>query len=185
MSSSRSYFLTSARLGFGHWRQDDLALAMTLWGDSRVSALIGGPFTAEQVAARLSHEIETLSACKVQYWPIFLLRDHQLAGCAGLRPYAEDVLELGFHLRPEYWGQGLAEEAARAVIAFAFETLGVKSLFAGHHPDNAASEHVLRKLGFRFTHEEIYPTMGLLNPAYLLANPNASIQRCSVQSRPG
>jgi RimJ/RimL family protein N-acetyltransferase len=82
-------------------------------------------------------------------------------------------LELGFHFRPAYWGQGLAQEAARAVIAFAFETLPVKALFAGHHPENTASERLLRKLGFRFTHEEIYSPTGLLNPAYLLMNPKA------------
>jgi ribosomal-protein-alanine N-acetyltransferase len=59
------------------------------------------------------------------------------------------------------------------VIAFAFETLGLKALFAGHHPENAASERLLRKLGFRFTHQEIYPPTGLLEPAYLLVNPKA------------
>ena len=174
MSESRTYFLTTDRLGFSYWNEGDLALATTLWGDPRVSVLIGGPFTAEEVSARLSREIEMMTACKVQYWPLFLLENNQLAGCAGLRPYGDDehVLELGFHLRPEYWGRGLAQEATRAVIAFAFETLGVKSLFAGHHPENAASERLLRKLGFRFTHQEIYPPTGLLNPAYLLMNPN-------------
>jgi RimJ/RimL family protein N-acetyltransferase len=59
------------------------------------------------------------------------------------------------------------------VIAFAFETVAVKALFAGHHPENAASERLLRKLGFRYTHQEIYLPTGLLNPAYLLKNPKA------------
>jgi ribosomal-protein-alanine N-acetyltransferase len=172
VTNARTYFLTTDRLGFGYWQQGDSALAMTLWGDPRVSAMIGGPFTAAQVAARLSHEIAAMIARQVQYWPVFLLEDGDLVGCAGVRPYREDILELGFHLRPEYWGQGLAEEAARAVIGWAFETLGVRSLFAGHHPANTASEHLLRKLGFRFTHQEIYPPTGLLNPAYLLMNPN-------------
>jgi [ribosomal protein S5]-alanine N-acetyltransferase len=172
MSASRIYFMTTDRLGFGNWSQEDLALAMSLWGDYRVSAFIGGPFTAQEVSARLHREIETMLECKVQYWPVFLLEDGKLAGCAGLRPYGEDrhIRELGFHFRPEYWGQGLAEEAARAVIAFAFDSLQLKGLFAGHHPDNAASERLLSKLGFRFTHQEIYPPTGLLNPAYLLTN---------------
>ena len=176
MSGLRTYFMTTDRLGFGQWGEDDLALAMTLWGDPRVSAFIGGPFTEDEVSALLHREIETLLACKVQYWPVFLRKDGDLAGCAGLRPYGNDkrILELGFHFRPEYWGQGLAQEAARAVIAFAFETLELNALFAGHHPENVPSEHLLKKLGFRFTHQEIYPPTGLLNPAYLLTNPEAS-----------
>jgi [ribosomal protein S5]-alanine N-acetyltransferase len=175
VSGSRTYFLTTDRLGFSHWNEDDLALAMKLWGDPAVSAFIGGPFAAQEVETRLAREIETLDACKVQYWPVFLLQDGELAGCAGLRPYGdnEHIMELGFHFLPGCWGQGLAQEAARAVIAFAFETIALKGLFAGHHPQNAASERLLRKLGFRFTHQEIYPPTGLLNPAYLLMNPKA------------
>jgi [ribosomal protein S5]-alanine N-acetyltransferase len=173
VSQSRPYFLTTDRLGFSYWHEDDLALAMSLWGDPRVSAWIGGPFTEEGVRVRLEREIETGLARGVQYWPVFSLQYGELAGCAGLRPYGEDkqVLELGFHFRPQYWGQGLAQEAARAVIAFAFETLAVKALFAGRHPENAASERLLRKLGFRYTHQEIYAPTGLLNPAYLIKNP--------------
>jgi [ribosomal protein S5]-alanine N-acetyltransferase len=175
VTGSRAYFLTTERLGFGHWNGDDLVLAMTLWGDPRVSAWIGGPFTAEQVKTRLDREIEMLLTSKVQYWPVFLRKDGELAGCAGLRPYGNDehVLELGFHFLPQCWGHGLAQEAARAVIAFAFETLGVKALFAGHYPENAASERLLRRLGFRYTHQEIYLPTGLLNPSYLLKNPKA------------
>lgn len=149
---------------------------MRLWGDPKVTAFLGGPFTPEEVSARLSREIAMMIACKVQYWPVFLRENDDLVGCAGLRPYTNDggVLELGFHLRPDYWGQGLAHEAARAVIDFAFGTRGIKSLFAGHHPENEASERLLKKLGFRWTHEEIYPPTGLMNPAYRLGNPEAT-----------
>ena len=174
---TRTYFLTTDRLGFGHWNREDEGLALSLWGDEKVSVLIGGPFTAEEVCARLDREIATMTVYKIQYWPVFLSASGDLAGCAGLRPYREGLLELGFHLRPEYWGRGLAEEAARAVIDYAFETLGLRSLFAGHHPDNAASQHVLMKLGFHFTHQEIYPPTGLLNPSYLLTTPNRRPQR--------
>ena len=170
MNWPRDYFLTTDRLGLGYWYEGDLASALTLWGDPKVAEFIGGPFTAEDVSARLRREIETMSTHRIQYWPVFLLQNGDLAGCAGLRPYGNDahVLELGFHFRPTYWGQGLAEEAARAVIAYAFETLAIHSLFAGHHPANVASKGLLKKLGFRWTHQEIYSPTGLLNPAYLL-----------------
>jgi ribosomal-protein-alanine N-acetyltransferase len=169
----RPYFLTSERLGFSHWLTSDLSLAHELWGNAEVTSLIGGPFTAEQVEQRLNREVASMDAHNVQYWPVFLLETHQHAGCAGLRPYRVDerVYELGFHFRPEYWDRGLAQEVGRAVIAYAFDHLGAKALFAGHHPANAASARVLAKLGFHFTHEEFYPPTGLKHPSYLLTRP--------------
>lgn len=58
------YFLTTDRLGFGHWNESDLEMATTLWGDSRVAEFIGGPFTAENIRARLTREIETMIASR-------------------------------------------------------------------------------------------------------------------------
>jgi RimJ/RimL family protein N-acetyltransferase len=49
--------------------------------------------------------------------------------------------------------------------------LGAASLFAGHHPDNAASKHALERLGFRYTHHELYPPTGLEHPGYELVRP--------------
>ncbi|HYL73568.1 MAG TPA: GNAT family N-acetyltransferase [Bryobacteraceae bacterium] len=97
-------------------------------------------------------------------------RTARTPGCAGLRPYRieERIYALGFHLRPEHQGRGLAEEASRAIIDFAFDTIGAKALFAGHHPENHASRRILSKLGFRLTHEEFFPPTGLLHPSYLL-----------------
>ena len=170
---SRAFFLTTGRLGFSHWLPGDLPLAQGLWGNVEVTSLIGGPFTPEQVEQRLQSEIGSLTAHGVQYWPVFLLESDQHAGCAGLRPYRLDqqVYELGFHFRPEYWGRGLAQEAGRAVIAFAFEQMGASALFAGHHPANSQSSRVLAKLGFQFTHEEFYPPTGLKHLSYLLTRP--------------
>jgi RimJ/RimL family protein N-acetyltransferase len=174
VASVPDYFLKSARLGFRCWSKDDLPLAIALWGDAKVTALIGGPFNARQVEERLIREIECLAIHKVQYWPIFLLSNGEHAGCAGLRPdcAGEQVYELGFHLRSEFWGRGLAEEAGRAVISHAFDALGAKALFAGHHPENRASRRVLEKLGFRMTHEELYPPTGLMHPSYWLERPH-------------
>lgn len=169
-SPARDYFLTSERLGFGHWSMNDLMLAHQLWGNAEVTSLIGGPFADEQIEQRLNREIACMSAYDVQYWPVFLLENDQFAGCAGLRPYRLDqrIYELGFHLRPEYWGRGLAPEAGQAVIALAFENLGAEALFAGHHPANSASRRVLTKLGFQFTHEEFYAPTGLKHSSHLL-----------------
>jgi RimJ/RimL family protein N-acetyltransferase len=164
------YFLKSPRLGFRCWSMEDLPLAIELWGDPAVTSLLGGPFTPQQVEERLKKEIGTMNAHGAQYWPVFLLDSADHAGCAGLRPYRieDKIYELGFHLRPAYWGRGLAEEAARAAMAFGFETLGAAALFAGHHQENRASKHILLKLGFRYTHDEFYEPTGMEHPSYLL-----------------
>ena len=59
-------------------------------------------------------------------------------------------------------------EAARAVIPFAFQTIGAKGLSAGHHPENLASKKVIEKLGFRYTHHEFFEAVGIDIPYYLL-----------------
>ncbi len=170
----RDYFLKSQRLGFSHWSVDDLPLALALWGDAEVTRFIGGPFSRDRVKEKLDRELAFMSAHRVQYWPIFLLSNGEHVGCAGLRPHKpeEKIYELGFHLRPAYWGQGFALEAGRAVIAWAFNTLDASALFAGHHPSNTASRRVLEKLGFPFTHEEFYEPTGALHLSYLLPRPD-------------
>ncbi|OFW68666.1 MAG: GNAT family N-acetyltransferase, partial [Actinobacteria bacterium RBG_13_63_9] len=165
-----TYFLQSERLGFRFWSDADMDLAMSLWGDPEVTRLIGGPFSREQVAERLAREIATMQSHGVQYWPVFLLATGEHMGCCGLRPYKaeEKVYEIGVHLRKAYWGEGYAPEATQAVMEHAFNTLGVKALFAGHNPANEASRRVLEKLGFRYTHDEYYPPTGLNHPSYIL-----------------
>jgi len=166
----RSYFMRTSRLGFSTWSPDDLALAIGLWGDDRVTRLIGGPFSQRWVEERLALEISTQSAHGFEYWPLFRLADDAHVGCAGLRPVPDSdaILELGFHLRPEHWGQGFATEAARAVISCAFTTAAVGTLVAGHHPEHEASRRVLLRLGFRHTGDAYYGPTGLDHPSYAL-----------------
>lgn len=178
------------RLTFRTWTDDDLPLARALFGDPRVTALVGGPLSDDQVRARLATEIATEREHGYQYWPIALsgrtaalsgdtaalsggtaaLSGDIAVGCCGLKPRdpAQRIHELGFYLLADHWGHGYAVEAGRSVIAFAFDELGAASLFAGHHPDNAGSKRTLEKLGFQFTHHELYPPTGLMHPGYAL-----------------
>jgi [ribosomal protein S5]-alanine N-acetyltransferase len=173
MPLAEPYFLKSARLGFRHWTKDDLPLAQAIWGDSNVTRFVGGPFSAEQVAQRLEREIASQDSHGIQYWPIFLLESNEYVGCAGMRIYNldEKIYAMGFYLRPKFWGRGYSTEAGRAIITYAFDALGASALFAGHHPENAASKKVLAKLGFQFTHKQLYPPTGLNHDSYLLKRP--------------
>jgi len=48
-----------------------------------------------------------------------------------------------------YWGQGYATEAAREMLRFGFEDLGLHRIFASHFKHNPASGRILNKLGMR------------------------------------
>ena len=169
---SSKYFLKTRRIGFRLWKKEDLHLAVGLWGDVKVTQFFDarGQLSTAQVTERLLQEIDTERLHGVQYWPIFLLKGGLHIGCCGLRPYDEskDVLEIGFHIRFGHWRQGYAFEAARAVMQYAFNTIKVSGLFAGHHPKNEASRYLMGKLGFRYTHDEFYSHTGLNHPSYML-----------------
>jgi len=167
---SSGYFLTTKRLGFRCWTARDETLAIDLWCNPQVTALIGGPWTHEVALERLALEIEQQNERGMQYWPVFLVADGRHAGCAGVRPYEADKVsyEMGIHLLPEFWGQGIAREAAEAIIPYAFGTLGATAIVAGHHPQNAASGRLLKKLGFVYQGDKLYIPTGLLHPMYLL-----------------
>jgi ribosomal-protein-alanine N-acetyltransferase len=169
---STSWFLVTERLGFRRWREDDLDLAAGLWGDARVTRLIDARprLTRDQVRERLDLEIRNQRELGVQYWPFFVLRSGDFAGCCGLKPYEGDpaLYEMGFHVRFDHWGRGLATEAARAVIEHAGDVLHLPTLLAGHNPENHASRRILEKLGFRHVRDEIFSGTGLVHPLYEL-----------------
>lgn len=165
----------SPRLEFRTWTEGDLPLARRLWGDSEVTRyLVRGRLSEHGIRQRLERERLSLERFGFQYWPLFLKETGDFVGCCGLKPCpyedtaAAPELELGFHLVPEAWGHGLATEAATAVAGLAFERLRAPRLYAGHHPENRASEAVLRKLGFAHVRDVLFEPTGLMHPLYVL-----------------
>jgi RimJ/RimL family protein N-acetyltransferase len=70
--------------------------------------------------------------------------------CGLLQRETLDDADIGFAFLPEFWGQGYAEEAARAVKAYAYERLGLARIVAITLPSNRGSIRVLETLGMRF-----------------------------------
>lgn len=68
--------------------------------------------------------------------------------CGIIRRDTLPELDLGYAFLPEWWGQGLAREAARACVAWAQEALGAKGLLAVITPSNAPSIRLVEALGF-------------------------------------
>ena len=58
--------------------------------------------------------------------------------------------EMGYWIGTPYWNQGYCTEAARALIRFSFDTLGLHRVFAHHLGRNPASGRVMAKAGMRY-----------------------------------
>ena len=81
-----------------------------------------------------------------------IVHDGRLIGRCGFFPFSEDpagVPELAYLLSGAHWGRGLATEAARRCLEFAFDEQGWPEVVAVVRPENVASARVLRKVGMR------------------------------------
>jgi RimJ/RimL family protein N-acetyltransferase len=81
---------------------------------------------------------------------------HTPIGMVGLDWREPQIPELGYWLGVEYWGQGFATEAARAVIDFTFEEFEVEHIKSGARVSNPSSRNVLEKCGFQWSGVELH-----------------------------
>ncbi|MFV2089653.1 MAG: GNAT family N-acetyltransferase [Pseudomonadales bacterium] len=98
----------------------------------------------------------------------------ELAGFCGYRRFEDsDQPELLYGILPEFWGQGFATEAARAVLQFGFESCGMSCVIAATDTPNQRSVQVLQRLGMSFRERREYH--GLDTVFYGLANEEFSV----------
>ncbi len=90
--------------------------------------------------------------------------DQAFVGWSGLKYERQlrdtfDYYDLGYRLKEEYWGQGIATEVAKASLRYGFMDRNLTKICAGAHVDNGASAHILTKIGMiqkdDFTFENI------------------------------
>ena len=73
----------------------------------------------------------------------------ELIGASGIRitsPMLREAI-MGYSYRRDVWNRGYATEAAKALVAFGFEKLGMHRIFAYCDVANLASVRVLEKVG--------------------------------------
>jgi RimJ/RimL family protein N-acetyltransferase len=102
----------------------------------------------------------------IGFWAIRLSDDSQLAGFCGFRFIdTGPEIELLYGLKGEYWGQGVASEAALAAIEYLWRSTGFRQVFARTDAPNEASIRVMLRLGM--THATTRESM----IAYVLLRP--------------
>ncbi|NWF67932.1 MAG: GNAT family N-acetyltransferase [Chloroflexi bacterium] len=91
-------------------------------------------------------------------WGLAILRkvDRLFLGALFLKLYTP-VPEIGYWVGRAFWGQGYVTEAARGIVRYAFDELGLGKIAAYCLVQNVASQRVLEKLGMRYVSREEYP----------------------------
>ena len=83
-------------------------------------------------------------------WAVVLRDTNELIGYCGLfsmAVHSKPEMELGYRLGRNYWGQGLATEAAHVAVDYARNVLGIQRLISLIDPSNTRSAAVAKKLG--------------------------------------
>jgi len=125
---------------------DRVVAIQSNWNVTRMLRMAPWPPTADLTAAWLStHTPEWRAGTAHRFAIIF---EGALVGCVDVDEIGAGEGSLGYWLDEAVWGRGLAGEAARAAVDFAFGQLGLQRLTSGHAADNPASGKVLEKLGF-------------------------------------
>lgn len=128
-------------------RADDVDELVALDADPEVMRLITGgrPSTRDQVEARVR-------AARGYRWMAYARESGGFVGWFSLEPTDGDPRsrELGYRLRRECWGRGLATEGSRALVDAAFEHLDVERIWAQTMTVNVASRRVMEHCGLRF-----------------------------------
>jgi RimJ/RimL family protein N-acetyltransferase len=146
--------LSTPRLSLRQWRDSDLAPFAALNADARVMEFAGSCLTraaSDALAHRCATEIARLG---YGFWALELRENQQFIGFAGVRApsfaaHFTPCVEIGWRLEPASWGQGLATEAARECLRFAFESLTLSGVVSFTVPLNRRSRAVMERLGMR------------------------------------
>lgn len=149
--------IVTPRLQLRDFTEADFDAVHRYASDPRVTAtLCWGPNSAGQTRAFLATAVmEAAADPRITYnLGIEETAEGEIIGGIGLRPCGDEpaAFELGYCLRPDHWGAGLATEAVAAITAFGFERLAANRIVAEVFVSNPASGRVLEKLGFRPGH---------------------------------
>lgn len=138
---------------------DDIDLLYQLTGDKEVMKYfpkILSYHETKQMIKKILDHYEKYGHC---YWKVLLKPKQAFVGIAGLLHQEIDdrvETEISYRIRPEYWNNGYATEAAQACKEYGEATLRKKGLISIIHPLNKASKRVAQKLGAKISKSVLF-----------------------------
>jgi RimJ/RimL family protein N-acetyltransferase len=146
--------LRTSRLTLGAFEAEDATQLQQLAGAREIAdttLAIPHPYELDHARAWIDQQRREAARGRAVNFAIRLRSTASLIGSVGLRDIDREHLqaELGFWIARECWGNGYAQEAAAAVIAFGFDSLGLNRICGHHMHRNPAGGRVLHALGMQ------------------------------------
>ena len=149
--------LETNRLRLRMFCDSDLDNLAALFADPDVMRYVGNgePADRAEAAKALASILAHWDRHGFGRWAIEEKERGEFVGYGGLRSLF-GTPEVVYHFAKRFWGQGFATEMARACLRYGFRRRGFQRIVAIAKPDNAASIHVMEKLGMRFEEQTSY-----------------------------
>lgn len=146
--------LETERLIIRHLSDDDAEFMLELLNDPAFIQNIGDRKIRSLDGARAYIQNGPVASYAKHGFGLYLVQLKETGesiGISGLirRDQLDDV-DIGYAFLPKFWSKGYAIESARAIKQYAHNVIGLKRMVAITDPNNAASIHVLEKLGMKF-----------------------------------
>ena len=129
----------------------DIHAAFAGLSHPQVIAHYGVSYASLEATAEQMHWFEQIvSDGSGIWWAIATAADDQMIGACGFNDWQPEHhrIDLGYWLLPDYWGRGIMQRALPPILRHAFTLMNVHRVHADVEPENLASIHLLRKLGF-------------------------------------
>jgi RimJ/RimL family protein N-acetyltransferase len=137
--------LETARLVLREFRTDDLDTLAKVLSDPQTMRFYPAPLDDAGVAAWIERNRRRYEKDGFGLWAMILKSSGELIGDCGLiRQFVDgsEQVEIGYHVRRDLWGKGLATEAARASRDYGFANLPLDRLISLIRPENQPSRRV-------------------------------------------
>jgi RimJ/RimL family protein N-acetyltransferase len=138
--------------------------------DAEASKMYGGPLKTEQIWMRLKADAGSWHLFGFGVWIIQLKSDNSLIGTCGFWRGKEWPKELTWWVLPEYRGLGIATEASKAALNYAYEQLNWDSVQTCMNDENVGAHALAKKLGGVVSQRKVFPD-GITRDVYKLSKP--------------
>ncbi len=152
--------LETSRLILRVFCSDDVEALERVHGDPEVMRFsVAGVKTRHQIAGFIENSRERYRRDGFSQWAIVWRATNACIGECGILRQQIDAIaehEISYRVAREFWGRGIATEAAMACRVYAFETLGLERVVSIIDPRNHASIRVAEKIGMRREKEAVF-----------------------------